>query len=131
MMRGRTWVFSPKSKKISDSDREKIDTWTEKWITILKKDHIPKKPPKKWNYIVDIYGKWVNGRFYLCSRYNCPGPNAISPWFENRFARLEYIGNSWFQLFAMRHTGEWIRMECAVSLKKCLERIESDPWFRP
>jgi hypothetical protein len=78
--------------------------------TVLKPTHV--KPPagdERFNYIVDIYSKWYGNYFYFCSKYACPGPNAISPFFEARFARLRYVGNERFNLAYMRHTGEVVR----------------------
>jgi hypothetical protein len=60
---------------------------------VLKPQHI-KPPPEdvRFNYIVDIYTRWRGNYFYFCAKYHSPGPNAISPFFEVKFARLEYVG---------------------------------------
>ena len=133
----RTWVYDPKPQKVSDELKKEIETKADKIISILKEKHI-KKPPKgyKYNYIVDIYYRWIGKRFYFCSKFNCPGPNAISPSFESKFARLQYTANKYsekdkFQLFFMRHTGQWIKLLEDETLNKCFESIENDPWFVP
>lgn len=94
--------------------------------------HIPKKKPKEdYNSIADIYFKWIQNRFYLCSKYNCPSPNALSASFESKFARLEYIREDTFQLFFMRHTGEWIKLYQDISLEQAFKALKKDPWFTP
>ena len=130
------WVYDPKPKKVPEELKMEIEAKADKIIAKLKNEHI-KKPPKKpkFNYITSIYYKWIGKRFYFCSKYNCP-PDAISPSFESRFARLEYIGNRFdkgykFQLFFMRHTGQWIMFLQDKSLDECLKSIEKDPWFVP
>ena len=134
-MQGKTWIFNPKKKIAPEKDVTLINEWAENHIKHLKKDHIPNKPPKNLNYITDVYSEWVRGRFYLCAKYDCPGPNVMAPNFIHKFARLEYIGSELrpdrYSLYAMRHNGEWINMEFDAPLKNCLSTIEKDSWFTP
>jgi len=130
------WVYSPKAVKVPEKLKAEIDKKLGEWIAILKKKYI-KEIPKilDRNYIIDIYGKWIQNRFYLCSRYKCP-KGYLSPEFENKFARLEYTGKRFsdkdnFQLFFLRHTGEWIKILEDKSLNKCIEEIKTSPWFVP
>ena len=89
----KRWVYSPASKAGTGLDaatqghveakvRELIDTE-------LKPKHV-KPPPEddRFNYITDITLKWHGSTLFLVAVYACPGPNAISPSFEARFARL-------------------------------------------
>jgi hypothetical protein len=106
----------------------------------------PPKPPKPkvpetlkveverhdFNYIVDIYTKWYRNYFYFCAKYCCPSPNALSPSFEDKFARMEYIGGDGrFNLSFMRYTGQWIEIYTDLSLDESLAAITDDPWFHP
>lgn len=100
--------------------------------TTLKPQHI--KPPPEgdhFNFIVDIYPKWYRHYFYICAKYCSLGPDAMSPDFETKFARMEYVGTNRFNLSFMRHTGEWIEIYPNFSLDKCLAAIKDDPWFVP
>ena len=100
--------------------------------TVLKPAHI--KPPagdERFNYIVDLYSRWYRNYFYFCSKYACPGPNAISLYFEAKFARLEYVGYDRFHLAFMRHTGKWCEIYINVSLDECLAAIRDEPHFLP
>ncbi len=97
---------------------------------ILKPKHV--QPPQEgvqFNYITDIGAKWYRNYFYFFSTYACPGPNALSPTFEAKFARMEYVGNGQFALYFMRHTGEWVGLYDALSVDECMKAIQDDPWF--
>ncbi len=99
---------------------------------VLKPQHIQPPPENpQFNYIVDIYGKWYHSYFYLCATYACPGPNAITPSFEAKFARLEYAGGSRFDLAFMRYTGQWVTIGYDLSVDECLAAIRDDPLFFP
>jgi hypothetical protein len=90
-------------------------------------------PPKdaRFNYIIDIGAKWYRNYFYLFSTYACPGPNALYPKFESKFARMEYLGNARFALSFMRHTGEWVGLYGSLSVDECLKAVQDNPWFVP
>ncbi len=100
--------------------------------TVLKPKHVePPAEDARFNYVVDIYSKWYRNYFYFCAKYACPGPNAISPYFETKFARLEYISNGQFNLAYMRHTGKWWELYPELSLVECLDAIRVEPHFVP
>lgn len=123
------WFFSSHALAISNKTKTEIDAFAEKRIALLKKKLAMKKPSKTFNYVTDIYYKWIQKRFYLCAKYACPGKNALSPSFESKFARLERIGGGTFRLFAMRHTGEWMPILPKARLCECLKELETNPWF--
>lgn len=109
--------------------KEKADEIIE---TALKPEHI-KPPPTDngFNYLVDIYSKWYRHYFYFCAKYNCPSPNAISPSFEIKFARMEYVGNERFNLSYMRHTEQWWELYQELPMLGCLKLIVEEPHFMP
>jgi hypothetical protein len=132
----KTWMpASPKRTKPQAPDsiklilKEKADEIIE---NILKPEHI-KPPPtdNDFNYLVDIYSKWYRNYFYFCARYNCPSPNAISPSFETKFARMEYVGNERFNLSYMRHTEQWWEIYQELPMLECLKLIAEEPHFMP
>jgi hypothetical protein len=90
-------------------------------------------PPQKpqFNYLVDIYSQWRGPFFYFCSKYCSPGPHALSPSFESKFARLQYAGDERFNLAYFRHTGQWWEVAQLLSLEECLARIEEGNIFTP
>ena len=99
----KTWGASSlrqKKAKVPDSIKiglkEKAD---EIILNILKPEYV-KSPPtdNDFNYLVDIYSKWYRNYFYFCAKYNSPSSNSISPSFETKFARMEYIGSEKFNI---------------------------------
>jgi len=99
---------------------------------ILKPKHVKiPSADEQFNYLVDIYSKWFRNYFYFCAKYACPGQNAISPYFESKFARLEYTGTNSFSLSYMRHTGKWFELYAGLSLDDSLAIIKDDLHLLP
>ena len=135
-MAKKRWVYSPKkqsSSKISDDLKQIVKDKADKLVdTVLIPQHV-KPPPEDnhFNYLVNIYTKWYRNYFYFCSTYNSPGPYAISPSFEDKFARLEFMGADRFNLAYMRHTGQWYEIAQSISLDEALEMIRDSGHFHP
>jgi len=129
----KTWVYNPKKQKVPCNIKREVNDRSAKIIdTILKPGHIkPVRKNARFNYIVDIYSKWRQNYFYFCSKYACPGPNAILPYFESKFARMEYIGNGCFNLSYMRHTEKWREIHTDLSFDECLNAVKNEPIFQP
>lgn len=130
----KVWMYSPPKQpkpKIPDTLKAEVTTRATELIdTVLKPNNIQPPPENpRFNYIVDIYGKWFQSAFYFCAKYCCPGPNAISPSFELKFARMQYAGNNHFHLAFMRHTGEWIELYTDQTVDECLTAVKDDPNF--
>src|ERR1700736_1865391 len=132
----KTWVYRPpKPPKPSVPEAVKADVETKAGQlieTVLKPQHV-QPPPKgqRFNYIMDIGAKWYRNSFYFFSTYACPGPNALSPTFESKFARMEYVGNGKFALYFMRRTGERVGIYDALAVDECMKAIQDDAWFVP
>ncbi len=134
--RQKGWFFRPeKTPKPVVPDKIKKEVETKALVlieSILKPEYIkPPREDKPFNYIVDIYGNWYRNYFHFCARYRSPGPNAIAPYFDTKFARLEYAANGLFNLSYMRHTGQWLELYTGLSVDECLKEIEDDPHFMP
>lgn len=130
----KIWMYAPaKALRVPQSVKDKVTAKANELIEVRLKPGNVQPPPKKarFNYIVDIYSKWHGSFFYLCAKYACPGPRAISPYFEVRFARLRYMSNGRFSLAFMRHTGQWCEIYTDLTLEEALEAITDDPFFRP
>jgi hypothetical protein len=130
------WVYSPKKPappKVPEALKRRVAAEANALIeTVLRPLHIQPPPEDpQFNYLVDLSTKWFRSYFYFCSRYAVSGPHAIVPFFDDRFARLEYIGGDRFNLAAMRHNGEWIEIFPDLSLDECLAAVRDDPWFHP
>jgi hypothetical protein len=134
--RQKRWVYSPPQApkpKVPEDVKQDVEKKAGDLVeTVLKPKHVQPPPEAEcFNYIVDLYAKWYRNYFYFCARYHCPGPTAISPHFEARFARLEYVGENRFHLSFMRHTGQWVELYHGLSVEECLKAVEDDPWFHP
>ena len=132
----KAWIASP--GKASEASlpctlKDEVDTKARELIEKRLKPMHVQPPPKdaSFNYITDITIKWIGSTCYIISIYACPGPNAITPTFETKFARMEFVGNANFALSFMRHTGKWIVLYERLSVDECLQAIQNDPWFTP
>ena len=130
--RQRTWVYSPQRQpkpKVPEAIKTDLEAKASELVdSILKPMHV--KPPREdeqFNYIVDIYTKWYRNYFYFCARYRCPGPNALSPFFEAKFARMEYVGENRFNLSYMRYTGQWWEIYAGLSLEDSIASLRDEP----
>ena len=100
--------------------------------TVLKPTHItPSQENSNLNYIVDIYSKWQGHYFYFCAEYHYPDPNAKTPSFEAKFARLDYVGDIRFNLSYMSRTGKWEKIFIDLTIDECLDAIKNQPFFYP
>ncbi|MBI5114869.1 hypothetical protein HZA56_00170 [Candidatus Poribacteria bacterium] len=136
MIKGRAWgpISRKGSKpKITDTLKATVEARSNELVESVLKPRSIQPPPEddRFNYIVDIYTKWHGSGFYFLSKYRCPGPNAIVPFFETGFARMEYAGQNRFNLSMMRHTGQWQRIFFDFTLDECLTSIRDDPFFGP
>ena len=130
----RQWVYSPRpASRVPDAVKERVTAKAEEIIETLFKPRYIKPPPKKprFNYIVDIYTKWHKNCLYFRAKYACPGPNALSPFFEESFTRLAYMANGRFNLAYMRHNDKWQDVFADLSLEEAFEEIRNQPFFHP
>ena len=133
------WAFSPAKNPKSSADslpdllKADVEAKANSLIeSVLKPKYVvPSTKDEQFNYVIDIGAKWYRNYFYLFSTYACPGPNALSPTFESKFARMEYVGNAKFALSFMRHTGEWVAAFDALTVDECMKAIQDDAWFVP
>lgn len=129
------WVLSaPQRGKTPLPEITKIDldAKAKKLVNEVLKPSYVKPPPKdaRFNYITDVWTKWIGSTLYFGATFACPGPTAISPSFETRFARLEHVGGGRFILSYMRHTDKWFRLPGILTADECLEAVENDGHFQ-
>jgi hypothetical protein len=119
----------PAKPKVPESLKAAVKCEADEFVESFLKPRFIKPPPKdyEWNYPVDIFTKWHQRYFYFCSTWRSPGPNAISEFFEVRFARLEYAGDEKFNMAYMRYTGQWWEIFQDLTLDQCIEEIRINP----
>ncbi len=133
------WVYDPaeafrrSGKRVPLNTRQEVERRAQTLIDSTLKPRYIQPPPQKaeLNYLVDISGKWRGSFFYFCSKYCSPGPRALSPFFESKFARLQYAGEERFNLAYFRHTDQWWEIAQLLSLEECLAEIEAGGLFTP
>jgi hypothetical protein len=119
----------PTKPKVPEYEKAAVKYKADEFVESFLKPRFIKPPPKdyEWNYPVDIFTKWHQRYFYFCSTWRSPGPNAISEFFEVRFARLEYAGDEKFNMAYMRYTGQWWEIFQDLTLDQCIEEIRINP----
>jgi len=129
----KRWVYSPPKAAVSNAVKAEVEEKAREFIEAALKPKFIEPPPKeaRFNYLADITCKWHGAYCYVIGVFACPGPNALSPTFESKLARLLYLGPDRFTLSFQRHTGQWIDLYTGVSLQEALEAIRDDPWFIP
>jgi hypothetical protein len=125
----KTWMLAtPKKAKtpLPESIKADLDAKAKKLVKDVLKPRYVTPPPKEamFNYITDVWVKWIGSTLYFGATYACPGPTAISPSFETRFARLEHVGGGRFTISYMRHTDKWFRLPGILTADECLEAVE-------
>jgi hypothetical protein len=130
-----TWMLRPtrpQKSAIPDRFKAQVDAKAKELIEMVLKPKFVEPPPKKprFNYIIDVTAKWHGSSLCFVSTYASPGPKAISPTFESKFARMEFVGSGKFSLSFMRHTGKWVMLYERLSLDECMTAIRDDPWFQ-
>jgi hypothetical protein len=130
----KTWGYSPAKPakpKVPEILKRHVQATADRLVEEVLKPRYVQPPPDEpqFNYITDLSTKWHGSYFYFCSTYACPGPNALSPSFEARFARLEYVGGDRFNLAYMRHTGQWWEIYPDLSLEEALTAVRDEGHF--
>lgn len=129
--------WMPVSKKVNPKVPENVKSSVNMIIGQFINDYLKPKyiqpPPenRRFNYITDIFSRWHHHYLHLCTTYNSPHPDAISPSFELKFTRLEYISNDCYNMSYMRHTGQWREIYRGMTLDECIETIKEDSFFAP
>ena len=131
----KAWIVSPENTaeaSLSGTLKDEVDTKAGELIEKTLKPRHVKPPPEgsQFNYVTDIKAKWIGSTCYFISIYACPGPDAIAPTFEEKFARMEYGGDAKFTLSFMRHNGKWVELYAGISVDGCMKAIQDDPWFQ-
>jgi len=128
----KRWTYSPSKPKVLETVKASVKSKADELVdNVLKPRSIKPPPDDMSNYVVDIYTKWHRNYFYFCAKYACPGLNAISPYFETKFARLEYVAEDRYHLSYMRYTGQWWELYQDLSLDEGLNAIRDEPFFMP
>lgn len=87
--------------------------------------------PTRFNYPVDILGRWHGNRYRFIQRYRSGFPENLGEEFESPFTRLDWMGRDRFDIQWHRHTGAWFCLYRGLSLNEALKTIETDGLLHP
>ncbi|MDZ4718322.1 MAG: hypothetical protein SH847_07595 [Roseiflexaceae bacterium] len=131
----KRWVYTPPKPakpSISVAFKQEVEQKAQPIVLAWKHQYIQPPPAEpQFNYLIDIWTKWYRSAFYFGGTYASPHPNAISPTFETRYARMTYAGNRNFNLAYMRYTEQWWELFADVPLEEALHTIETTIHFHP
>jgi hypothetical protein len=132
----RTWGWAPRKPKpppVPDDLKAEVEDKAKELIQGYLEPTYVKQPPKdrRWNYLTGISTKWHRSFFYLVGHYATHSPDALSPTFESRFARMEHAGDRRFHLAYFRHTGKWWEVYRDLTPGAAIETIRDHGIFHP
>jgi hypothetical protein len=127
----RVWVRS-----LSVEEKAAVAAACERFIAdTLKPRFLPEIRPTRFNYAVDIFGKWRGSRYSFITRYRSGFPDNAGEEFNAAFTRLDHVEDcrteTRFDVMWHRHTGAWFRRHSSVTLDEALRLIGSDGLLHP
>lgn len=129
--RRRIWV-----RELGAEEKAAIAAECERFIAgTLKPRFLPEIRPSRFNYPVDIRGRWRAGKYSFIVRYRSGFPDNAGEEFDAAFTRLdhveEHLAGIRFHVMWHRHTGQWWRLHSSVTLAEALHLIETEPLLQP
>jgi hypothetical protein len=131
------WAYSPSKRRanvaVPPTRKAEIKRRGDELIeSAIAPAHLQPPPDEpRFNYIEQIDCYWRGRYFYFYATYRVVGPNPIAPTFDSKFARMEYRGNSVFNLAFQRHNNQWVEIGYDISADECFDSIGSDGYFHP
>lgn len=127
----RQWV-----KVLDRSEKAAIATACDRFIAEkLKPRFLPAIRPTRFNYPIDISGKWRGNKYSFIMRYRSGFSENAGEEFDSAFVRLDHveecIAETRFHVMWHRHTGQWFRLHVSVTFDDALRLIESEELLQP
>jgi len=101
----------------------------------LKPRFLPEIRPTKFNYPVDLFGKWRGNKYSFVTRYRSGFPDNAGEEFDAPFTRLDHVEGcvleTRFDVMWHRYTGQWLLLQPSVPLEEALRLIESCELLQP
>lgn len=129
--RRRVWV-----KVLSAETKATVAGICDRFIAeTLKPRFLPEIRPTRFNYPVDLYGRWRGSKYSFITRYRSGFPENAGEEFDAPFVRLDHVEECLhelrFDVMWHRHTGRWFRVHAGLTLDEALRCIEGEPWLQP
>jgi len=120
---------TPPRCKLSKWEKQRLQQQAEQFLAEVYKPAI-KPPPRTLIQLHRGLLDQVHGAYLqFIAKYACPGPNALSPFFEIAFARLGYFGPDSWNIWARRHNDQWLVLGSRMTLRECFDEMRTNPWF--
>jgi hypothetical protein len=134
-MSKREWKWV-RSKALTGEEKAAIAAACERLIAAtLKPRFLPEIRPTRFNYPIEILGKWRGNKYSFITRYRSGFPGNAGEEFESAFARIDHVEESIvenrFDVMWHRHTGQWWHLHSSVTLEEALRLIETEPLLQP
>ena len=131
--RQKIWMKAPPRPVRPDpAEQQAIIAACEAFIaTVLKPRFLPEVRPSAFNYPIDIRGEWRAGRYRFIQRYRSGMEHNSGEEFDAPFVRLDHMGPDQFDIYWMRHTGQWWPVHKGMTLAASLRMMEDNPILHP
>ena len=134
-MAKRQWQWV-RVKALTAGEKADIAAACERLITgVLKPRYLPEIVPAKFNYPVDLFGKWRGTKYSFIVKFRAGFPDPVREEFDAAFARLDHVeqivDDIRFDVMWHRHTGQWWRVHSSVTLEEALRLVEAGEVLRP
>lgn len=130
------WIWArsaiPPKCKLTKWEKQVRVAEAEEFVrTFYRAEFLPPPPPNpQFNYIVGFSVCWHGSYLRFIAKYACPGPNALTPFFEVPFARLGCFDSDRYNLWARRHNDQWMVLAEDLTLRDAFAEMRTNPWFR-
>jgi hypothetical protein len=135
MTRAKPWTQTTRAagpELPDDAEKQMIVAACEAFIVdILKTRFMPQVRPTEWNYVIDIHGAWAAGRYRFMQRYRSGMEYNRGEEFDAPFARIDRMVPDCFDIYWMRPTGNWWRLNTGVTFVEALRILETDGVLHP
>src|SRR5688572_18394727 len=105
----------PWVKALTKDEKDAIAAVCERFIAdTLKPRFLPVIGPTKFNYPIDVFGKWRGNKYSFITRYRSGFPENLGEEFDAAFTRFDHVesypAGTRFDVLWRRHTGQWFRL---------------------
>lgn len=116
--------ITPRPVPADPAEKQTIIATCEAFIAdVLKPRFLPVITPTPFNYPIDIHGDWRAGRYRFITRYRSGQEATAGQEFDAPFMRLDHMGPDRFDLYWMRHTGQWWPLHSGLSQAASLKAM--------
>jgi hypothetical protein len=123
-------------KRLDPQDKQRIGALCDTFIAeVLKPRFLPEIRPTRFNYPVDLFGRWRGSKYGFITRYRSGWEDNKGEEFDSVWVRLDHdeecLIEPRFHIMWHRHTGQWWPHYRSVNIDEALRLIETDGILHP